>query len=163
MSVSWIGIAIELVVAVLLAITIGYCMLLNARLKRLRADEAQLRQTIFDLVRATESAERAISDLRLAAQECDKTLAKRLREAEYFSVEIQREIGEGEQVLARIMQIAKIDRGAGVARSSALPPLVSGVAETVGAPPRIGALKLKFAESAERLAGLRRRSDSEAA
>ena len=33
------GLVIESLVAVLLLLTIGYCMLLNRRLKRLRADE----------------------------------------------------------------------------------------------------------------------------
>ena len=33
------GIAIESLVAILLLLTIGYCMLLNSRLKRLKADE----------------------------------------------------------------------------------------------------------------------------
>jgi hypothetical protein len=33
-----LGIVIESLVAVLLVLTIGYCMLLNARLKRLKAD-----------------------------------------------------------------------------------------------------------------------------
>ena len=33
-----LGIAIESLVAVLLILTIGYCMLLNKRLKRLKAD-----------------------------------------------------------------------------------------------------------------------------
>ena len=39
------GIAIESLVAVLLMLTIGYCMLLNARLKRLKADEHSLKAT----------------------------------------------------------------------------------------------------------------------
>ena len=33
------GVAIESLVSVLLVLTIGYCMLLNTRLKRLKADE----------------------------------------------------------------------------------------------------------------------------
>ena len=33
------GIVIESLVAALLMLTIGYCMLLNSRLKRLKADE----------------------------------------------------------------------------------------------------------------------------
>ena len=34
-----LGLMIETLVAVLLVLTIGYCMLLNSRLKRLKADE----------------------------------------------------------------------------------------------------------------------------
>ena len=40
------GVAIESLVAILLMLTIGYCMLLNSRLKRLKADEHSLKATI---------------------------------------------------------------------------------------------------------------------
>ena len=175
MTGSWISIAIEVVVAVLLSITIGYCVLLNTRLKRLRADETQLRATIGELVRVTEVAERAIGDLREAATECDRTLAKRVREAEYFSVEIAREIGEGSQVLERIMQITRTARATAAAEpaptsgGAALPeaqaPDVAppSAADAAAARPRMSELKAKFAQSAERLASLRRDMDGRAA
>ena len=40
------GMVIESLVAVLLLLTIGYCMLLNKRLLRLKADEQSLKATI---------------------------------------------------------------------------------------------------------------------
>lgn len=172
MTVNWIGIAIEALVAVLLAITIGYCVLLNTRLRRLRADETQLKATIGELVRATEIAERAIMGLKQAAQDCDQTLAKRVREAEYFSVEIAREIGEGEQVLDRIMQITRAARAAAPAAEpvaeapAAVAAAVEPEARQPAAPARTGRmseLKMKFAQSAERLATIRRGMESEAA
>ena len=43
----WFGIVIESLVAVLLLLTIGYCMLLNKRLKRLKADEQSLKATVL--------------------------------------------------------------------------------------------------------------------
>ena len=52
-----LGVAIESLVAVLLMLTIGYCMLLNKRLKRLKADEHSLKATIAELITATEIAE----------------------------------------------------------------------------------------------------------
>ncbi len=106
MSGTLMSLAAEALVAVLLVITIVYCMILNSRLKRLRADESDLRATISELVLATEIAERAISGLKAAAVDCDKTLATRMREAEHFSMEIAREISEGQKVLSRIKQIA---------------------------------------------------------
>lgn len=42
------GLVIESLVAVLLVLTIGYCMLLNKRLKRLRSDEQSLKATISE-------------------------------------------------------------------------------------------------------------------
>ena len=47
-----LGIVIESLVAVLLMLTIGYCMLLNKRLKRLKADEHSLKATIAELIKA---------------------------------------------------------------------------------------------------------------
>src|SRR3954470_5501054 len=58
------GIAIESLVAALLLLTIGYCMLLNKRLKLLKADEHSLKATIGELITATEIAERAIGSLK---------------------------------------------------------------------------------------------------
>lgn len=174
MTGSWIGIGIEIVVAVLLAITIAYCILLNARLKRLKADEGQLRAVIGELVRATDAAERSIGGLRDAALECDKTLAKRIREAEFFTVEIAREIGEGQQVLDRIMQITRTARSSGSASApttagpassppsvEVAPPSAEDVAGRTA--PRMSDLKAKFAQSAERLSNIRRGLDGRAA
>ena len=48
------GLAIESLVAALLMLTIGYCALLNKRLKLLRNDEQSMRGTIAELVTATE-------------------------------------------------------------------------------------------------------------
>ena len=45
-----LGIVIESLVAVLLMLTIGYCMLLNKRLQRLKADEHSLKATIAELL-----------------------------------------------------------------------------------------------------------------
>ena len=55
------GLMIESLVALLLLLTIGYCIALNRRLKRLRADEQSLKATIAELITATEIAERAVS------------------------------------------------------------------------------------------------------
>ena len=38
-----LGLMIETLVAILLLLTIGYCMLLNKRLRRLKADEHSLK------------------------------------------------------------------------------------------------------------------------
>ena len=60
---------IESLVAILLVLTIGYCSLLNKRLKRLKADEHSLKATISELITATEIAERAITGLKLTVQQ----------------------------------------------------------------------------------------------
>ena len=99
------GLMIEGLVAFLLLLTIGYCTVLNRRLKRLRADEQALKATIAALVTATEIAERAVNGLKRTAHECEDTLAERLKRAERFCDEIDRQISEGDAVLARLSRV----------------------------------------------------------
>lgn len=106
MTGSFLGLVIECLVAVLLVMTIGYCMILNRRLGHLRADESSLRGTIAELVTATQIAERAIAGLQVTAREADQTLGERLRTAERYNSDLTRELKRGEEVLTRIVQIA---------------------------------------------------------
>jgi hypothetical protein len=105
-----IGVMIDGVVAVLLVLTIGYCMVLNRKLKLLKADEQSLRATISELVTATEIAERAIGGLKLTVHECDMGLGERLRKAERMGIEIDRAIVSGKDLLVRLSQIAAAGR-----------------------------------------------------
>lgn len=159
---STVGLLVNLLIAGLLAVTIGYCVLLNKRLTRLRADEANLRATISELVTATEIAERAIQGLRSVAADTDRTLGQRLRDAERFSHEIERQIADGEQVFDRIAQITQAVRPA---RTEGAP--AAGVAAPVAAGGGAGAspqdLRDRAAAAAERLARLRRAQGGEAA
>jgi hypothetical protein len=101
-----LGLAIESLVAILLLLTISYCILLNSRLKRLKADEQALKATISELITATEIAERAIAGLKLTVRECDQTLGERLRAAERFSGSIAGQLKAGDEILKRLTQIA---------------------------------------------------------
>jgi hypothetical protein len=103
---------IEGLVAVLLLITIGYCVVLNQRLRRFRADESSLKATISELITATEIAERAIAGLKVTVRECDQNLGERLRTAERFSAEIARQLEDGEDILARVSKIVNATRAA---------------------------------------------------
>ncbi len=102
---------IESLVAVLLALTIWYCMLLNKRLTRLKADEQALKATISELITATEIAERAIAGLKLTVRDCDQNLGERLRTAERFSADMERQLMAGEEVLHRLVRIVSAARG----------------------------------------------------
>lgn len=101
---------IESLVAILLVLTIGYCSLLNKRLKRLKADEHSLKATISELITATEIAERAITGLKLTVRECDQNLGERLRTAERFSAEMERQLAAGDAVLDRLAKIVVATR-----------------------------------------------------
>jgi hypothetical protein len=102
---------IEGLVAILLALTIWYCMLLNKRLTRLKADEQALKATISELITATEIAERAIAGLKLTVRDCDQNLGERLRTAERFSADMERQLMAGEEVLHRLVRIVGAARG----------------------------------------------------
>jgi len=99
------GVIVEMLVAILLALTIIYCISLNRRLKLLKADEQSLRATISELVTATEIAERAIAGLKLTVQECEAGLGERLRSADRFTAELDRSVAAGQQLLDRLARI----------------------------------------------------------
>ena len=100
------GIVIESLVAVLLLLTIGYCILLNARLKRLKADEHSLKATIGELITATEIAERAIGGLKLTVRDVNENLGNQLTSAAQLSQQLKKQLAEGDDVLQRLSKIA---------------------------------------------------------
>jgi hypothetical protein len=100
------GLIVETLVAALLLLTIGYCMLLNKRLKRLKADEQSLKATIGELITATEIAERAIGGLKVTVRECDQSLGGQLAMASEMSARLKKQTLVGEEVLHRLSRIA---------------------------------------------------------
>lgn len=102
----FIGIIIESLVAVLLLITIGYCRMLNIRLKVLKADEQALKATISELITATEIAERAIGGLKLTVRECDQSIGSQLATASDLSGTLGKQISAGNEILKRLCDIA---------------------------------------------------------
>src|SRR3954464_13514380 len=101
-----LGIAIESLVAALLIVTIGYCMLLNKRLKRLKADEHSLKATIAELITATEIAERAIGGVKHTVRDVNENLGNQLTSAAQLSTQLKSQLAEGEGVLRRLSKIA---------------------------------------------------------
>src|SRR3979490_2858937 len=100
------GIVIESLVAVLRMLTIGYCLLLNARLKRLKADEHSLKATIGELITATEIAERGIGGLKLAVRDVNENLGNKLTSAAQMSEQLKKQLAEGNDVVRRLSKIA---------------------------------------------------------
>ena len=83
-----LGLMIESLVAVLLLLTITFCIVLNRRLKKLKADEQALKGTIAELITATEIAERAIAGLKMTVRDCDQNLSDRLRVGDKVAVRV---------------------------------------------------------------------------
>jgi chromosome segregation ATPase len=107
-----LGIAIEGLVAILLMVTIGYCMQLNARLKRLKADEHSLKATIGELITATEIAERAIGGLKHTVRDVNENLGNQLTSAAQLSAQLKKQLAEGDNVLRRLSRIVVAARPA---------------------------------------------------
>jgi Domain of unknown function (DUF6468) len=144
-----LGIAIESLVAILLLLTIGYCMLLNTRLKRLKADEHSLKATIAELITATEIAERAIGGLKLTVRDVNDNLGNQLASAADLSLQLKKQLAEGDNVVRRLSRIAIAARPA----ASAEP--VAPEAPKVSAAKAVAAAAQAFSD--------RRRSDGLAA
>jgi hypothetical protein len=100
------GLVIESLVAALLLLTIGYCVLLNKRLKLLRSDEQTLKATIGELITATEIAERAIAGLKVTVRECNDNIGGQLASASELCDRLGTHIHAGETVLHRLSRIA---------------------------------------------------------
>jgi chromosome segregation ATPase len=119
------GIAIESLVAILLMLTIGYCMVLNSRLKRLKADEHSLKATIGELITATEIAERAIGGLKLTVRDVNENLGNQLASAGQMSQSLKKQLAEGDTVLRRLSRIAIAARPSAESEPAPAAPKIS--------------------------------------
>ena len=115
-----LGVAIESLVAILLMLTIGYCMLLNKRLKRLKADEQTLKATIGELITATEIAERAIGGLKHTVRDVNENLGDKLETASQMSDQLKRQLSECDHVVRRLSKIAIAARPQNQAQNQAM-------------------------------------------
>ena len=147
-----LGLMIETLVAVLLLVTIGYCMLLNNRLKRLRSDEHSLKAVIAELITATEIAERAIGGLKHAVRDVNENLGSQLASATQMSEQLRRQIGEADTVVRRLTKIAIAAR-----------PQSEAEPEEVPAPVPVRASSAKAVAAAAQAFSDRRRSGGLAA
>jgi hypothetical protein len=153
-----LGVAIESLVALLLMVTIGYCMLLNARLKRLKADENSLKATIAELITATEIAERAIGGLKHTVRDVNEHLGSQLTAAGQMSLQLKKQLAEGDNVVRRLSKIATAARPPSDAAPGADIPQ-SGIPQT--AMPQVSSAKA-IAQAAQAFSE-RRRSNGLAA
>jgi hypothetical protein len=140
------GFMIESLVAILLLLTITYCVILNNRLKRLKADEQSLKATIAELITATEIAERAVAGLKTTAHECDSTLGERLRNAERCCAELSQQTKAGDVLMKRLSRIVAAGRpGDDVSEPAAAPKALAAAAPD---PKALAAAAQAFAERA---------------
>jgi hypothetical protein len=81
-------------------------MLLNSRLKRLKADEHSLKATIGELITATEIAERAIGGLKHTVRDVNENLGNQLTSAAQMSLQLKKQLAEGDNIIRRLSRIA---------------------------------------------------------
>jgi len=124
-------------------------MLLNARLKRLKADEHSLKATIAELITATEIAERAIGGLKHTVRDVNENLSDQLTAASEMSAQLRKQLGECDGVVRRLSKIAI------AARPAEPEPVATPAAPQVSAAKAVAAAAQAFSD--------RRRADGLAA
>jgi hypothetical protein len=97
-------------------------MLLNARLKRLKADEHSLKAVIAELITATEIAERAIGGLKLAVRDVNENLGNQMSAATAMSEQLRKQLIESDNVVRRLSRIASAARPASAAAPAEAEP-----------------------------------------
>jgi hypothetical protein len=105
-----LGMVVEGSVAVLLAVTIGYCVILNTRLKRLHADRETLQKMVGDLMQATALANAAVMELKTTALDADNQLNARLEEAAKFEQALTQSVATGSHLIEKIARITAAAR-----------------------------------------------------
>ncbi len=116
-----LGFVVEGLVAVLLMVTIGYCVLVNRKLEQLRSDQSELRQIIRELNVATGQAETAITVLRQGAQSAETTLRATADEADNLASQLADEIAKAESLMSKLTMLTRTC----VQRPAPAPALVS--------------------------------------
>lgn len=134
-----LGMVVEGLVALLLLLTIGYCVTLNRRLQLLRADEEMLRATISELITATEIAERAILGLKATANDCEKNISTRLAEAGHASQRLSEQVEAGDTVFQKIAQITEAARRPAQQQPRYVSSAASQISSRQITPPQIAA------------------------
>ena len=102
-----LGMVVELLVAVLLLVTIGYCVVVHGKLKWLKSDQAKLIKVIGELNAATANAEHAVAALSTVSSGAEKTLQIQLERSRNVTSELSSSIVEAEHFLAKITQIVQ--------------------------------------------------------
>lgn len=132
-----LGIFVEGAVTILLALTLGYCVVLNRKLTRLHDDRDSLKLMVADLVGATNLANSAIRELKATAVEADQVLNARLEEAERFGIELANHVAAGASLMDRIAKITSVARHSQSLEPVEEPSRVQSALQQLASRPRI--------------------------
>ncbi len=106
------SLALDVLVAVLLVITIGYAIVLNRRLGRLRRDKSQLERLAATFGQATARAEESIGKLKNTAD----SLKERIDNAQALRDDLAFLIDRGSSAADRLEETVRAARKEGVSR-----------------------------------------------
>lgn len=95
-------IILDLIIAVLLAATIGYAVLLNRQLSSLRKNRDELAKIILNFNEATVRAEASVPKLRKAAEEAGADLQQRVEKAQSLRDDLAFMIERADQMAGRL-------------------------------------------------------------
>jgi hypothetical protein len=93
---------LDIVVAILLLVTVGYCLMLNRRLSALRGSQAEMRKLLADFAAATQAAENSVGHLKVASDHIGATLDQRITEARALADELGSITQSGGRLAERI-------------------------------------------------------------
>ena len=111
---------VEIVLTLLLAATLAYCVILERRLAALRKNQDGFRETIVELNQAIASAGASMRLLKTTASGAADALDERLSRARNLSDELSLLTNSGERIAQRIERSAIPDRAKQAAQPSVL-------------------------------------------
>jgi hypothetical protein len=114
---SYVSLLIDLVVAGLLVATIVYASVLNKKLATLRSSKQEMETLAGRLVESTEHAERALGDLKSAANNTGDQLERRVAEARGLVDDLRFLVDKGSDLADRLA--GDIDKGRGGGKAKA--------------------------------------------
>ncbi len=107
---SFVVFVLEAIVATLLLATITYCVIVNRKLEKLRADQENLKSIIRDLNQSTLQAEAAAGELRTTVEKASKELAIQINRAENSSSHLRNQNDKADGLLNRLSAMARLSK-----------------------------------------------------
>lgn len=101
------GLVLEAVVAVLLVVTIIYCIMLDRRIRSFKSEQINLAGLVAQLSNATDHAEVAVAGLKSTAEEADGELDSKLKKARSLSEELAFMVETGNNLAGKLADPAR--------------------------------------------------------
>lgn len=105
-------VALDVIVAAMLAVTIGFCLVLNRRLTILRRNESELRDVLAKFNQAATQAEAGIARLKDVSQETAASLRDRIGEAKALRDDLAFVTERGDRIVTELGKKISAQRSA---------------------------------------------------